>query len=149
MPITPKKIESQDLKATIKGLDGLEKEYVFNKLHGKQASKVFHEACLVVVPILFSGLDLSDNMSALAYKLKDVSFDDVWDLAENLLSFVIIDGTEIRDINKSDYFGENPDELYIAVYHAVKLNFPKIFNNLSSIQGSLFSLDGAPEEEDK
>ena len=145
MPVKPKTIQSSDLKVTIKGFDGEEKEYVFNKLRGKQAINVFHDSSLLIVPLLLSGLDMQQDLSVLAYKLQAISFDEIWSLAEKLLAFVIIDGNEIEDINNSNYFGDNPDELYLAVFHSVKLNFPKIFNNLDRIKG-LLNLSGDSDE---
>ena len=127
MPITPRTVESQDLKATIKGLDGVEKEYVFNKLYGKKALRIFHNTVLLMAPMLACLEEDQENvMKELAASLKGISFDDVWALAENLLAFVIIDGLEIQDINKSDYFGEHPEELYLAVYHSATLNYPTV-----------------------
>ncbi len=138
MPVREKQIKSSALKATIKGLDGVEKHYIFEKLKGKEALRVFHNTTLLLVPILagLKGIQSKDEMSVsalidgLSEAVLTLEFDSVWALAEKLFFCVMVEEVEI---NIEEYYADQPDELYIALFHAIKLNFPKIVDNLTSM----------------
>jgi hypothetical protein len=119
-----------DLKATVKTLDG-EKEYIFVALTRREAMEVFHgtlTTVLSVLPELGSG-----DFGA----LKKLDFDTIWSLAEKLLRFAILDGVEIEDLNETEYFDDHPDELYLAMAQAVRMNWPDIFEKAkNALSGS-------------
>jgi hypothetical protein len=115
-----------DLKATVKTLDG-EKEYNFVALTRREAMEVFHGALTAVLSIV-SELGSGDFGA-----LKKLDFDTIWSLAEKLLQFAILDGVEIEDLNETEYFDDHPDELYLAVFHAVRLNWPDIFEKVKNV----------------
>ena len=114
-----------DLKAVIKNLAGEEVEYNFVALRRKEAMRVFHNSLTSILGAIGEVSDLTDT--SIFRALKSIEFDVVWDLAESLLNQVIIDGTEITDINETDYFNDKQDEFYLAIGYALKLNYPDIF----------------------
>jgi len=138
----------QDLKATVKTLEG-EKEYIFQALIRKDAARVFHNVLTAVVSAVadIAVAEGASQTDAVFKAIKTLDFDTVWDLAEVLLKFSFLDGTEIKDLNDTDYFTDRPEELYLAVFHAVQLNYPKVFLKLketlsgSGLQGILQGLN--------
>lgn len=129
-------LKNLDQTATIKTLDG-EKEYNFVLLKRKDAARIFHNTLLVIAGA-FAELvkaeekpDTKDILKA----LQTVDFDTVWDLGETLLNGVMINKHEI---DFEDYFGENPSELYIAIWNAIQINYPKVFTMLrEKLSGSV------------
>jgi hypothetical protein len=117
----------QDLKKKVKTLEG-EKEYVFCALVRKDAARVFHNTLSAVVSAV-AGISASsdeDKADAVFKAINTLDFDTLWGLAEVLLKFAILDGESIEDLNDTDYFNERPEELYLAVFHAVLLNWPSV-----------------------
>jgi len=122
----------RDIKVTIKTLDG-EKNYNFIALKRKDAAEVFHSTLITIVSAIAEiskAKNDSDRTAAIFRAVKLLDFDTFWSLAEKLLKFVVIDDVEIKDINETDYFEENPEELYLAVFHAILENYPKVFIKL-------------------
>jgi hypothetical protein len=116
-----------DLKVKVKTLDG-EKEYVFLALVRKDAAEVFHGVLTALISAV-AGISVSDEenkIDAVFKALNTLDFDTVWSLGEKLLRFAILDGVEIKDLNDTDYFDDHPEELYLAIFHAVMLNYPKV-----------------------
>lgn len=118
----------------VKTLEG-EKTYAFQLLTRRAAVEVFHKSIQTILQTI-AGIDLGAvqrgdiSVDGLARGLAAIEFEIVWALGEKLLAFVQINGEEIQDINQSDYFGENPEELYIAIVHGIKVNYPKVFSKL-------------------
>lgn len=150
-------VKGADLVARIKGLDGVEKEYRFVPLTRRDAVQVFHESLQVILRAISGAsgalqVDKTSLRKSTIEPLKAleglsrVDFETVWALAEKLLAWVVIDGETFEDINQTDYFGDNPDEIYLAVYHAVSLNYPKVF---SGLPGLLAGFGQSTEGEEK
>jgi hypothetical protein len=142
MNSTPQEMlkKAADATVEIKTLEGT-KKYAFQLLTRRDAAEVFHNSIQTILKAI-AGVDLGAmqkgdvSVDSLVKGLSSVDFDTVWGLGEKLLRFVQIDGEEIADINESDYFGENPEELYLAIVYAVKVNYPKVFSKLrKALQG--------------
>jgi len=118
----------RDLHVKFKNLEGVEKEYVYVALKRKEAVRVAHTTLQSLFGAI-AGMG-SDGGAAIASAVKALDFDVFWSLAEKVLKCVIVDGVEISDINNSDYFAEHIDELYLAVYHGIEANWPKVFFQL-------------------
>jgi len=121
-------LKNLEKTVTIKTLDG-EKEYSFVLLKRKDAARIFHNTLLAIAGA-FSELVKSGDApesSDLLKALQTLDFSTVWDLGETLLANVIIDKEEI---DFEEYFGENPSELYIAIWNAIQINYPKVFTIL-------------------
>ena len=124
----------------VKTLEG-EKEYNFVLLKRKEAAEVFHNTLLVVAGA-FSELVKADKSKPedLLIAMKTFDFDTLWSLAEKLLRGVMIDGSEIGDLEETSYFEEQPEELYIAVWHGIQVNYPKVFSKIRErLIGSSFA----------
>jgi hypothetical protein len=109
------------------------KEYRFVPLKRKDAACVFHNTLLTLVSALadVSGqVSAEDRTAAFLRALKTLDFDTLWALAEKLLRFSILDNEEIKDINETEYFDEKPEELYLAVFHAIVENYPGFFGKI-------------------
>ena len=122
--------EQHEIVVDIKSfITGETRVYKFVPLKRKQAAKVFHNTLFAILSTL-SGV--SSNKDSLSSALNNLDFDTFWSLAEDLLQFVIIDNEEI-DINDTDYFEDKPEELYLAVYHAVIKNWPGVFGKIQEV----------------
>jgi hypothetical protein len=128
--------EQHEVTVDIKSfISGKTKKYKFVPLKRKEAAEVFHTVLLSVISIIGSSAskDGKDSVQTVMVALRGIDFVTFWLLAEKLLKFVIIDNEEIADINETDYFTDNPEELYLAVFHAVLINYPKVFGKLQGI----------------
>lgn len=114
------------LVADIKTLDGT-KKFCFVPLRRREAAKVFHNSVKLIVEALANiGTSINNetvNPEGLSRALKVLDFDLLWDLAEKICKLMIVDGNDVADIE--DYFGENPEELYLVLFHGIRLNYPK------------------------
>jgi hypothetical protein len=131
-------LNSFEHTAKVKTLDG-EKEYNFVLLKRKDAARVFHNTLLAIAgafsELIKSGEDTKPEDMLKA--IKTLEFDTVWDLGETLLAGVVIDRQEI---DLEDYYGENPSELYLAIWYAIQANYPKVFTKLRErLTGSSFA----------
>lgn len=130
----------------VKTLEGV-KDYNFLLLKRKKAAKVFHESLSVIVRAV-SELAMANkkfDVSKIGQAISALDFETLWGLGEDLLAFVIIDGEEIEDINKTDYFTDRPEELYVAIYNAIAVNYPKVFLKLKGA-ASAFGLQDKLKE---
>lgn len=116
-------------------LDGREVKYQLTALKRKEAALVFHNTLRTLLSsFLEAGEDGSNTQAAFVGALRNFEFDLFWDLASRLLKncMVFADDkiVEIKSIDLTDYFDDRQDEMYWAVFHAVKANFPKFFSGL-------------------
>ena len=118
----------------VRDLSGQEKEYILPVLLRKDAADIFQNTCLSLFSIVRITLHEHGSPAA-ATEVSKISFDDFWLLARRLLSDkMIVNKICIGDIDNSNYFEENPDELYIAIFNSIRLNYPNIFF-ASSVKG--------------
>ena len=103
----------------------------FPVLTRREVVNIYKNTVLIDIISLLEGAGLT-RILPLINKLRKISFDDIYILAELLLVGLEINGTTIKDIVESDYFIFHPDELYIAIFMAIDINFLNLF----------FSLDG-------
>jgi len=114
----------------VKTLDG-EKEYNFVLLKRREAAEVFHNTLLVLAGALSEVVKSGDNTDFdLGKALQALDFSVLWDLATKLLSGAMVDGNELGELEESSYFEEQPEELYIAVWHAIQANYPRVFSKI-------------------
>lgn len=128
--------EKHEIVVDIKSfITGETKVYKFVPLKRKEAAEVFHNTLLAILSVVGNSTTEkeSSGLQSIMAALKGIDFETFWSLAEKLLAFVIIDNEEIKDINETDYFNENPEELYLAVFHAILSNYPSVFGKLQGI----------------
>lgn len=96
--------------------------------------EVFHNTIVSIIGAIgeVEG-DIDKNPTSVFKAIRAVDFDTTWKLAEKLLNQCIVDGNEITDINKTDYFTDHPDEFYLAVGHALMLNYPDVFQRARKV----------------
>lgn len=121
---------------TIKTLNG-EKVYKFKLLRRKQAARIYHNTIKALLGALASvaGKDGKKSAESIARAIDGLEFDLVWELAEALLKGAVIQPdpdnlnnvVSITNLSESDYYDEEREELYIALYHALEANYPKSF----------------------
>lgn len=130
--------EQHEIVVEIKSIiTGKTKVYKFVPLKRKEAAEVFHNTLLAILSVIGSTSQEtgSSSLQTIMQALKGIDFVTFWSLAEKLLRFVIIDNEEIVDINETDYFRDNPEELYQAVFHAVLKNYPGVFGKIQGVIG--------------
>lgn len=124
-------------KAVVKTLDG-EKLYKFRLLKRREAAKIYHTSVQTVVKLI-AGAVGADTVEAKLLAIDSLDFDTIWNLASVLLKdCVVIPNMENMqymiplgsNLDDCDYFNDNNEELYIAIYHALRVNFPKSFSRL-------------------
>lgn len=127
-----------DLGATVKTLEG-EKQYVFVALTRRDAMEVFHGVLSTVIGAVteISTADKDNATDEVFSALRKIDFETVWSLASKLLKFAMLDGVEIKDLDDTDYFDDRPEELYLAVFHAIRLNWPGVFEKLKNALSGL------------
>lgn len=144
------------IQFTIKNLEGKEKKYFLQPLRRKDAAFVAHNFLRALLKGL-SGINQrkmkGDGQAALLQALSDIDFDLLWGLAEVMLRYSTIKQgkdnpiIEIEDLNETDYFDENPEELYLAVFNGIKENFPKVFTKVRGLLGGL-GQKATPDQKD-
>ena len=128
----------------ITNLGGEKKQYFLQPLKRKTAAHVAH----TFLQTLFRGLSKAgraedeDKQSAVLDAIASIEFETLWGLASELLrNSTIQQGVgkpiiQIDTLENTDYFEDNPDELYQAVFFGVKENFPKVFSRVrASLRG--------------
>jgi hypothetical protein len=133
------KRDQHNLKFQIKNLSGEQVTYNLLPLKRKTAAYVSHR----FLQTLLRGFAKAaqGGQEALLEALSDIDFDTLWDLASTILKDAEIhhmNGVEkISDLDESEYFEENPEELYLAVAHGVRENYPKFFSRIKGLLGDL------------
>lgn len=134
-----------ELKCSFKNFKGEEIRCNFIPLTRKEYIEVFYKTGAAVIKSLQDGFLLSgvENKSemelgvAILSNISNVDFELVWSLAKKLFKFAIINGTEIKDLDTTDYFTGRPEEFFYALFCAIKENFPGVFFMLKAgISGS-------------
>lgn len=137
------------LTVQAKTLKGETLNYQFCKLRHREAAEVLHNTLQTVITSLanmFAGMQPGefkgfadvktipiDKVLAIA---KQLDFGTVWSLASVLLRNAVLDNQALGpDIDKTDYFTGRHDELYIALYHAIRENYPELFLALPGLSG--------------
>lgn len=144
-------IDTGYLTVQAKTLSGEVRSYQFCKLRHREAAEVLHntlQAVIVSLAEMFSAMSPGEFGGLSNLKLipidkvlsvaKQLDFGTVWGLASVLLRNAVLDNQTIGpDIDKTDYFTGRHDELYIALYHAVKENYPELFLALPGLSDIL------------
>lgn len=128
-------MSNRDLKQIAfeyKTLDGKTRKVDLIPLRRKEAARVFHET-LVVILHGISGATKENPGRILTEAINALSFDKLYELGNTLLKDAIIDGEEIRNLDDTEIFEENPEELYIVLFHAIKENYPNFFTRVASM----------------
>jgi len=123
----------------VKTLDG-EKLYTFRLLKMREAHRIYHKTVSVILAAIAHAAG-GEGPAAKLEAIRALDFDTLWDLARSLLCgckiipnpenpdmFVIID-----DMDTCHYFESEPEELYIAIYHALKVNYPKSWGRVEKV----------------
>jgi len=129
----------EPLNIKFKTLDDREVEYQLTPLKRKEAALVFHNTLVVVLKAMGEVSADEDKQGALLKALDVLDFETVWGLASKLLRNSIIKSdkgfVEVKNLDECDYFTDRPDEMYLAIFHAVKANFPKFFSGMMAKVG--------------
>lgn len=136
--------QKTSIQFTLKNLSGEEKRYFLFPLKRKTASLVAHLFLQTILKGMSQALKDTDSENTYSNVLKalsEIDFDVLWGMAIHLFKNATIksksETIEIESLDESDYFSENPDELYIAVYHGVKENYPKVFSRVRELTKGL------------
>jgi hypothetical protein len=110
-----------------------EKDLQLVPLKRKDAAEVFHTTLITLVSTVaeISKTRSDDDRTFALFKaVEQVEFSKIWGLADKLLANAIIDGVEIKSMDETDYFEQNPLDLYVAVTYAIIENWPDFFGKL-------------------
>jgi len=158
--------DPHSIQFTITDLDKERKQYDLIPLRRKDAAFVMHSFLRTILKGLSEAVkkDQSMNMASILGALSEVEFDTLWAIAEYIFQGAeiknVIKGkgeiTRIDNLNDTDYFTENPDELYLAVYYGVLENYPKVFSKVRDrltdlglkISDQMKGLESQPETSD-
>jgi hypothetical protein len=119
------------------------KTYTFQLLKRKKAARVFHESLQQIIKLIAGAVDKNAGTAGLIQAVESLDFNTFWGLAQTLLR-----GGNVRpdpenaghvvpfgNLDETDYFEDCREELYLAVYHALKVNYPKSFSRLATKLG--------------
>ncbi len=132
----PKALDKFLSKQTVKTLDG-EKLYTFRLLRKRDAARIYHQTVSVLISTIAQAVG-DGGPAAKIEAVKAIDFDTFWGLASALLKGCAIrpnpDNPDhivsIGDLDDTEYFDDEREELYIAVYYALRANFPKSWGRI-------------------
>ncbi len=132
------KKDPHNINFSLTNLSGEKREYNLQPLKRKDAAFVAHTFLQTLLKGFSKATAGSSNQAesqaGILNALSEIDFDTVWGLASILLKYASVKTEDetivIDDLEKCDYFAENPDELYIVIFHGVKENFPKVFSKV-------------------
>ena len=127
----------KELNFTLKDLGGEKKSYAVFAMNTADNLHVLHEVLRPVIKLLIglgkSKDDEAKQLDGLASALDFFDYPTIKLLATKLLTPFVVDDEEYGGPYQCDYFRDNPDELYIAIYHALVANYPKVFLKLRGL----------------
>ena len=120
------------------------KKYEFTSLTRLEAMYVAHTSLVTILGAVGSvaGLMFREKkdddqetrehmVEGILQGLSKLKFETVWKLAESIFRNVVIEDDEIiEDINETDYFVENLDEFYSALFAGIEGNYPEVFSKV-------------------
>jgi hypothetical protein len=131
MASNQKNIPNIDIVFTLPGVDG-EVEFSLIKLTQKTAAHVFHSTLVSVLGAMgaaVSGESDEDKMGRFVAALKTtLTFDDMWFLLSAMMTNAMVDGHEVKNLDSSTVFDDNPHFMYLVLWHGIKGNWPKVFS---------------------
>ena len=150
------KKDPHNINFLITNLSGEKREYNLQPLKRKDAAFVAH----TFLQTLLKGFskatagsrDKIDQQTGILKALSEIDFETVWGLASMLLKYASVKTEDetiiIDDLDECDHFADNPDELYLVIFHGVKENFPKVF---SKVRDRLAAMGGdlIPDKENE
>ena len=131
-----------NIQFTIKNISGDEKVYNLLPLKRKEAAWVAHTFLRTLLRSL-SDIINKGGQEALFDALASIDFSTIWRLGGILLKNAEIRCPDrivrIDDLEECEYFEDNPEELYLAIFHGVKENYPNFFSKglLGLVHGGL------------
>lgn len=114
----------------VRNLNGDERQYHILPLGIEEFFEVLHNTLAAVLGAL--GLSDSSELDIdLSKALRVLDFKAFRALANKLLSAAVIDGYgTIGDVARCEHFRANPEEMYLATFEALRLNYPDLFLRL-------------------
>jgi hypothetical protein len=141
-------------KVNVKTLDG-EKVYKFKLLKARENMRVYFGTIknlmqsFAVLASDYKGF----NVASIGTAIKGLEYDVFIDLAKTLLRGTIImpnpdvDKFEtIDNLEECEYYIDKPEEMYVAVFEALKANYPKSFSRLAKKVEDFIRETGKKEE---
>ncbi|NIV93793.1 hypothetical protein GWN42_13590 [candidate division KSB1 bacterium] len=137
--------DPHNIKFVLTNLSGEKVEYDLQPLKRKDAAYVAHTFLQTILKALSGAIagsgDSNEKAKAVVDSLSKIDFETIWSMASILLKYARIKTengiVEINDLDECDYFAENPDELYLAVYHGILENYPKVFSRVRDLMSGL------------
>ena len=150
------KKDPHNINFVITNLSGEKREYNLQPLKRKDAAFVAHSFLQTLLKgfsqATAGAADKADQQSGILKALSEIDFETVWGLASMLLRYASIKTEDetivINDLDECDHFSDNPDELYLVIFHGVKENFPKVFSKVRD-RISDFAGDLIPDKENE
>ncbi len=114
-------------------------------LRQKEAAKIYHKTVSVLLSALAQAAG-GDGPAAKLEAIKAIDFDTFWTLASTLLRGCNIRPNPqgnpeffitVEDLDTCEYFDEAREELYIAVYYALRANYPKSWARVEKAMGDI------------
>lgn len=120
-----------------------ETKYSLTPMKQKVAAHVFHK-CLGRVLTAVAGAVVGDSneerMASFAKAIAATDFEDVWFILEHMMKHAQVNGEEVKDLEDSDIFDENPHHMYLVIYHGIKGNWPGYFSKMEAKMSGFTSM---------
>lgn len=123
--------EPRYLHCEVKTLSGETKKYEFVALEHMEAMEIFHSTIKSIAEAICSvgSIDMG-NLAPEHFVgvVKSLEFAKLRYLADHLLRDAVLDGEQLgKDVGKTNYFRGKELEFYLAIGHAIRLNYPEVF----------------------
>lgn len=128
------KLDKWQKKSIFKTVDGREVMYTFSLLSAKKALRIFHTTISSIITLIASTARSGGDISGI---IQALDFDTLESLAGPLLYGAIVrpngpssndDMFTLTDPLEHEYFLDNQTELYLAIWEALKANYPKQYS---------------------
>lgn len=114
------------------------KQYQFTLLKTRQAAKIYHESVTSLLSVIAGAIGSKEDARGRIEAIRSLDFDLIWNLGEALLRGCNVredkcnpqNMISIRELESTNYFDDKREELYCAIWGALRANYPNSWSRL-------------------